>query len=368
MPDAVQQSFVRSFIDYLKKQVDVMSPDQSESIEVAIQCLQAAFDVGDDEPEPIAATATQSTTAAAAASGGDGAAAPSGSNSSNNNSASGSAASIAVNTKNIDMFELFQSLYIERNPESLALADSIKNEGNRLMKECKYNEALLQYNRAITFDPKNPIFYCNRAAAHIRLGDNERAVTDCKSALLYNTNYSKAYCRLGVAYSNLGKFNEAEQAYAKAIELEPDNADYRNNLEVVRNARNQPPQLSHLTDGLNAMLSNPTVRNLFSNAEIDLEQLQSMTQNPMVMNTIGQLFANMGGAGGAGAAAGAAPGGVGGGAGAPRQVPPMPNDMLQLFQSFATQLVGAQQQQQQGDGGAGGPPGGQPGNQPPPSI
>ncbi|KAH8392161.1 hypothetical protein KR215_002130 [Drosophila sulfurigaster] len=351
MPDAVQQSFVRSFIDYLKKQVDVMSPDQSESIEVAIQCLQAAFDVGDEEPQEQQATATtQSTTSSAAsAPGGDAAAA-----------SSSAPSTSGVNTKNIDMFELFQSLYIERNPESLALAESIKNEGNRLMKDCKYNEALLQYNRAITFDPKNPIFYCNRAAAHIRLGDNERAVTDCKSALLYNTNYSKAYCRLGVAYSNLGKFNEAEQAYAKAIELEPDNADYRNNLEVVRNARNQPPQLSHLTDGLNAMLTNPAIRNLFSSAEIDLEQLQSMTQNPMVMNTIGQLFSNMGGPQGGAPGAGA-PGG------APGQTPPMPNDMLQLFQSFATQLVGAQQQQGGNPGAGGQQPGG--GNQqPPPSI
>ncbi|XP_034666829.1 small glutamine-rich tetratricopeptide repeat-containing protein beta [Drosophila subobscura] len=351
MPDAVQQSFVRSFIDYLKKQVDVLSPDQSESIEVAIQCLQAAFDVGEEETaaEQIEATA-QSTTSAQP--GGD-AAAPS--------SSTSTATTSTVNTKNIDMFELFQSLYIERNPESLALAESIKNEGNRLMKECKYNEALLQYNRAITFDPKNPIFYCNRAAAHIRLGDNERAVTDCKSALLYNNTYSKAYCRLGVAYSNMGKFNEAEQAYGKAIELEPENPDYRNNLEVARNARNQPPQISHLTDGLNAMLANPTVRNLFSSAEIDLEQLQSMTQNPMVMNTISQL---LGAGGGAAAPGGAtAPGGAGGGA-AP-QIPAMPNDMLQLFQSFASQLVGIQPP------GAGNPNAGngqQPGNQPPPSI
>ncbi|EDW64849.1 small glutamine-rich tetratricopeptide repeat-containing protein beta [Drosophila virilis] len=356
MPDAVQQSFVRSFIDYLKKQVDVMSPDQSESIEVAIQCLQAAFDVGDDEPEELTAS-TQTTTASAAgsAAGGGTGTAPGGDAA----AAGSSGGPIAVNTKNIDMFELFQSLYIERNPESLALAESIKNEGNRLMKDGKYNEALLQYNRAITFDPKNPIFYCNRAAAHIRLGDNERAVTDCKSALLYNVNYSKAYCRLGVAYSNLGKFNEAEHAYAKAIELEPDNADYRNNLEVVRNARNQPPQLSHLSDGLNAMLSNPTVRNLFSSAEIDLEQLQSMTHNPMVMNAIGQLFSNIG-----------APGAAAPGSGAPpAQVPAMPNDMLQLFQSFATQLVGAQQQQQQRQPGGTSPPDGQqPGNQPPPSI
>ncbi|XP_064546817.1 small glutamine-rich tetratricopeptide repeat-containing protein beta [Drosophila montana] len=354
MPDAVQQSFVRSFIDYLKKQVDVMSPDQSESIEVAIQCLQAAFDVGEDEPEELTAT-TQSTTASAAGSSapGDGTGTAPGGDAAAAGSSGGGP--VAVNTKNIDMFELFQSLYIERNPESLALAESIKNEGNRLMKDGKYNEALLQYNRAITFDPKNPIFYCNRAAAHIRLGDNERAVTDCKSALLYNVNYSKAYCRLGVAYSNLGKFNEAEHAYAKAIELEPDNADYRNNLEVVRNARNQPPQLSHLSDGLNAMLSNPTVRNLFSSAEIDLEQLQSMTHNPMVMSAIGQLFSNIGQPGAAAAGSGTAS----------AQGPPLPNDMLQLFQNFATHLVGAQQRQ---PGGTNPPDCQEPGNQPPPSI
>lgn len=346
MPDAVQQSFVRSFIDYLKKQVDLMSPDQGESIEVAIQCLQAAFDVGDDgEQDGTGQDQEQERTQSTTSSAPTGDSAPSGS---------------SAAPKNIDMFELFQSLYIERNPESLALADSIKNEGNRLMKECKYNEALLQYNRAIAFDPKNPIFYCNRAAAHIRLGDNERAVTDCKSALLYNNNYSKAYCRLGVAYSNMGKFAEAEQAYSKAIELEPENPDYRNNLEVARNARNQPPQLSHLTDGLNAMLANPTVRNLFSSAEIDLEQLQSMTQNPMVMNTIGQLFANMGNPAAAG---GLGAGGAPAGGGAPPQVPPMSNDMLQLFQSFASQLMGAQQQP---GGNAGN--GQQPGNQPPPSI
>ncbi|XP_017063903.2 small glutamine-rich tetratricopeptide repeat-containing protein beta [Drosophila eugracilis] len=349
MPDAVQQSFVRSFIDYLKKQVDVMSPDQSESIEVAIQCLQAAFDVGDDvEAVQDSASQDQATTQSSTSCAPSGDALPSG--------------SAAVAPKNIDMFELFQSLYIERNPESLALADSIKNEGNRLMKECKYNEALLQYNRAITFDPKNPIFYCNRAAAHIRLGDNDRAVTDCKSALLYNTNYSKAYGRLGVAYSNMGKFAEAEQAYTKAIELEPDNPDYRRNLEVARNARNQPPQLSHLTDGLNAMLSNPLVRNLFGSAEIDMEQLRSMAQNPMVMNTVDQLIANIGqpnaGAGGA------APGG----GGAPPQIPPMPNDMLQLFQTFANQLAGVRQQDGQPNPNAN--PGNeqQPGNQPPPSI
>ena len=319
MLDEVQKTFVRSFISYLKKQVgtQALTPDAQESVEVAVQCLQAAFDVGEDEEDepqvqesqPLAATATSATETAA----------------------SSTAPTVAVDPKEIDLFELFQSLYIERNPQSLQMAESIKNEGNRLMKDGKYNEALLQYNRAITFDPKNPIFYCNRAAAYIRLGDNERAITDCKSALVYNNNYGKAYGRLGIAFSNLGKFNEAMQAYAKAIELEPDNQDYRNNMEVARTSQEQMRASSGgmrtLTDGINMMLANPNIRNLFNNAEMDLEQLQNMSQNPLVMDAIGQMFTG----------AQASAGGTGSG-----QAPqPLPKDMMQLFQTFASQLANA---------------------------
>lgn len=295
MVDEVEKQFVNSFVKFLKTKFTTLSAERAESVEVAVQCLQAAYDL--DEQAQAAGSSTSTTD---------------------------------DTSKDVDLFEMFQSLYVERNPESLKIAENIKNEGNRLMKEGKYNEALLYYNRAINFDPKNPIFYCNRAAAYIRLNDNERAVIDCKSAISYNPNYGKAYGRLGIAYSNLGKYDEAQNAYAKAIELEPDNQDYRNNLEVARNARNQSSlnAIPHLSEGLNAMLSNPAIRNLFSTTEIDLEQLQNLSQNPMVLNMISQMFAGLqpGGGGGAGGnSAGAGPG-------------PMPQDMLQLFQSFASQL------------------------------
>lgn len=304
MPDEVQQTFVRSFIEYLKQQIDTQAftPDAQESCEVAIQCLQAAFDLGEEEAEE------QTQTAAAAGE---------------------TSAPATVNPKEVKLFDLFEMHYLERNPDTLKMAETIKNEGNRLMKDGKYNEALLQYNRAITYDPKNPIFYCNRAAAYVRLGDNNKAITDCKSALVYNPNYGKAYGRLGIAYSNLGKYEEAQQAYAKAIELEPDNDDYRNNLEVARNVRNHSATnaIPNLQEGINAMISNPAIRNLFSSAEINLDQLQSMTQNPALMNLMGQMFRGTQGEGAAG---------VGGGA-----PPAIPNDMLQLFQDFAQQLAGA---------------------------
>ncbi|XP_055838204.1 small glutamine-rich tetratricopeptide repeat-containing protein beta [Episyrphus balteatus] len=254
MSDPVQKLFVKSFIGYLKTQVEgqLLAADALESLEVAVQCLQAAFDINEEEEaqaEPVAEATPSGSTAAPTPS---------------------------LTENEIDLFEMFQSLFIERNPKSLEMAEQIKNEGNRLMKEGKYHEALIQYNRALTFDPKNPIFYCNRAAASIRLGENERAVRDCKSALVYNPSYGKAYGRMGIAYSNLGKFDDAQAAYSKAIELEPDNQDYRTNLEVAKNQRpvatsadpafNLGPQLS---EAIGAVLSNPALRDIVSNMQIN---------------------------------------------------------------------------------------------------
>mgnify|MGYP002378566553 CR=1 FL=1 len=41
-------------------------------------------------------------------------------------------------------------------------ADKLKNEGNDLVKQEKYKEALEAYNAAIKIDGNNAIYYCNR--------------------------------------------------------------------------------------------------------------------------------------------------------------------------------------------------------------
>ena len=41
-------------------------------------------------------------------------------------------------------------------------ADKLKNDGNDLMKQEKYREALDAYNAAIRIDVNNAIYYCNR--------------------------------------------------------------------------------------------------------------------------------------------------------------------------------------------------------------
>lgn len=241
MADEIQKSFVKSFIEFLKKQIQVQSlpSDGLESLEVAIQCLEAAFELfNDDNNEGIISSAASNISTSST----------SGNNVNIDNGAGGDTTNVKLSKtelsggsgghilsklQTIDLFDLYQTTYVESNPNRKELGESIKNEGNRLMKEGKFQEALLQYNRSITYDPTNPVFYCNRAAAYIRVGQHEKAVADCKMALAYNPEYGKAHGRMGIAYSNLNKFNEARTAYQRALELEPDNLDYRNNLRVA---------------------------------------------------------------------------------------------------------------------------------------
>jgi len=192
MSNSLEKDFVQSFLGFLHSQIrdGKFTDDSLESAEVAIQCLEQCFSLppstGGSNDQP-----------------------------------------------SIDLFELYCSSQVV-SPERKEEAEKLKNEGNRLMKEEKYQEALTAYNQAINIDATNSVFYCNRAAAHSRLGDYTRAADDCKMSLKYDPTYSKAFGRLGLAYSKMGRYEQAVDAYKKALEIEPNNEDYKNNMGVAQ--------------------------------------------------------------------------------------------------------------------------------------
>ena len=52
--------------------------------------------------------------------------------------------------------------------------------------------------------------------------------------LRWYCSYSKAYSRMGLAYSSVEKHNEAVDCFKRAIEIEPDNESYKTNLELAK--------------------------------------------------------------------------------------------------------------------------------------
>lgn len=72
---------------------------------------------------------------------------------------------------------------------------SARLSGNLLFKASKFSEAFVTYNEGLENDPYNAVLLCNRAACRSKLGQYEKAVEDCTTALNVRPSYSKARLR-----------------------------------------------------------------------------------------------------------------------------------------------------------------------------
>jgi len=100
-------------------------------------------------------------------------------------------------------------------------ADSFKEKGNALWKQKKFKEAIEQYTYAVECDPNNHIYYTNRAACYASMKEWEKCLRDANRAISKKSDWVKGWFRKGQACFELGKFQEAHDAYSKAYSFDP---------------------------------------------------------------------------------------------------------------------------------------------------
>merc|ERR1712193_37874 len=263
---------IASVLKYLKQEIDgkMITPDQEESLNVASQCLAMAFNTTPDDAEDLPCLLDLLTEAAP-----------------------------DRMTKR------------EATDEEREVANKLKSEGNQLMKDKKFKEAIERYSEAINVQ-ESAIYYCNRAAAYTSLENYEEALQDCKKAISFEPDYSKAYSRMGLIYSKINLYAESENCYEKALKLEPDNESYKKNLEIVKEKLKEAPaampgmpggmpDFGQMGAAMEQMMQNPQMRQMAENM-MQNPQMQSMMQN--MMGQMGMPMPPMGGE------EGAAPGGM----------------------------------------------------------
>jgi small glutamine-rich tetratricopeptide repeat-containing protein alpha len=151
-----------------------------------------------------------------------------------------------------------------------------------------YLGAIKLYTEAIKLNPKNAVYYSNRAAAYSQAGEHHNAINDAKKALEIDPSYSKAYSRLGLAYFSLEQYEDALKAYKNGLELDPNNTVMKESLETTRkklearsgSSGNANASSSRSASGgansmpdLSSLLSNPAMRDMAA----------QMMQNPEMM-------------------------------------------------------------------------------------
>ncbi|OJD38779.1 hsc70 cochaperone [Diplodia corticola] len=381
-----------AIIDFLNTSTrdGTLSAEDSESIEIATNCIAESFHV---DPSDTAATAdalggqnlasiysvyeklkgrtTPSTEGASSAKEGR----PSTPTATTTASASASAStSGAADSKKTE-------------------AERLKGLGNAAMQKKDYDTAIAFYTQALDLVPLNPIYLSNRAAAYSGASRHRDARQDAEMATAADPAYTKAWSRLGLARYALGDAKGSMEAYEQGIRAEGNGGSdaMKRGYETAKRrveeegggaaARSASPpgggagggggmpDLSSLASMLGggggggqggqggggmpdfgALMNNPMLRQMAQNVMSNPQMMQNMLSNPRLREMAEQFG---GGGGGAGAGAGAgAQGGAGAGAGGGGGGMPDFSQMMQdpSIMEMARNLMGG--------GGGGGAPGG----------
>ncbi|XP_019876272.2 STI1-like protein [Aethina tumida] len=105
--------------------------------------------------------------------------------------------------------------------------EELKELGNNAVKENKFEEAILYYTYAIKQDASNYALYSNRSLAFLKVKQYFFALDDATETIRLNPTWPKGYFRKGEVEFITGRYVDAYESYAKALELKPDDLNVR---------------------------------------------------------------------------------------------------------------------------------------------
>ncbi|MDP8248308.1 MAG: tetratricopeptide repeat protein [Candidatus Tritonobacter lacicola] len=126
---------------------------------------------------------------------------------------------------------------VSASDECKALKELDKELANRLFaiidKEEEANIELCRHKMAVRIRPDDAVAYCRLGMAYSKLGRHEEAIEAYKQAIRIMPDVDGVYYNMGEAYSELGRYLEAIEAYKQAIRLISDDADAHYKLGVA---------------------------------------------------------------------------------------------------------------------------------------
>jgi tetratricopeptide (TPR) repeat protein len=149
---------------------------------------------------------------------------------------------------------------IHKNPSVYA---AHLNRGILLMNANKSDDAMNDFNAAVTLNPVYANGYYNRAILKMKLNRNEEAMLDLNKAIELNAAYSEAYSNRAMLYMRSGRPGEGLNDLNKAIELNPRNVDAYNNRGLFY--INEKKYDEALRDLDHSLALNPNNINAYSN-------------------------------------------------------------------------------------------------------
>ena len=159
---------------------------------------------------------------------------------------------------------------ISLNPKN---PQSHYNRGNALQEVKQYEAALRSYDQAIALDPSNAEIYNNQGNALQDLRQYEAALRSYDQAIALDPSNANAYYNRGNALQEIKQYEVALRSYDQAIALDPSNAEAFNGrgvcLEKQRKYQSAAPQY------LKAIQLNPSYEIALFNLANSLQALEN---------------------------------------------------------------------------------------------
>ena len=100
-------------------------------------------------------------------------------------------------------------------------------------KAMNYDEAIVQYEQALKYDPKNLSVINNLALVYLKKDDPQKALSTCKRLFSVDEKYAKGHANAGLVYIILNDADNAMREWNRALELDPDLREARQNKETL---------------------------------------------------------------------------------------------------------------------------------------
>lgn len=189
-----RKNLALAIIEFLKSSIaeKVISEENVESVDVAVECIADAFGVNKDDSGSVAQVY-------------------------------GGKSLLEVATgATVQESEAAASEQPKKevSADAKAKAEALKGEGNKAIGAKDYDTAVAKYTEAIELDPYNVVYLSNRAAAYTASNQLAKAVEDAEAAIALDPTFTKAYSRLGLAQYNLGNSVAAMKAYEQGMAAE----------------------------------------------------------------------------------------------------------------------------------------------------
>ena len=117
---------------------------------------------------------------------------------------------------------------------------------------------ILELNRFLESDPRNPALFKERAAEYYRLRNFAQAIADYSASLAIQPDDASALHARGIAYEGLGQSDRASEDYARALAIQPQLSDeYIQRGISFGEMGNFRQSITSLTDAIRLAPKNP---------------------------------------------------------------------------------------------------------------